>query len=70
LDPGQLAWLEVGLSALAPTPLGEPDKSSAVMAVVHYVRGAVAPVLTREQTQSPELLGLLEDIDQSPALRR
>jgi AcrR family transcriptional regulator len=41
-DPGQLAWLEAGLSALGPTGLAERDKLSAVMSVLYYVRGAAA----------------------------
>ena len=41
-DPGQLAWLDAGLAALADTGLAERDKLAAVMAVLHYVRGAAA----------------------------
>jgi AcrR family transcriptional regulator len=41
-DPGQLAWLDSGLAALAGTGLSERDKLAAVMAVLHFVRGAVA----------------------------
>ena len=37
-DPGQLAWLDAGLAALADTGLAERDKLAAVMAVLHYVR--------------------------------
>lgn len=42
VDPGQLSWLDRGLSALCATGLSERDKLSAVMAVLHYVRGAAA----------------------------
>src|SRR5690242_13755673 len=42
LDPGQLAWLDAGLAALAATGLTERDKLAAVLAVLHYVRGAAA----------------------------
>ena len=41
-DPGQLSWLEAGLSALADTRLSERDKFGAVMAVLHFARGAAA----------------------------
>jgi AcrR family transcriptional regulator len=41
-DPGQLAWLDVGLSALGSTGLNERDKLSAVISLLHYVRGAAA----------------------------
>jgi AcrR family transcriptional regulator len=41
-DPGQLAWLEAGLSALGATGLAERDKLSAVISLLHYVRGAAA----------------------------
>src|SRR6201988_1765188 len=41
-DPGQLAWLDAGLAALGGTGLAERDKLAAVMAVLHYVRGAAA----------------------------
>ncbi|TFV58267.1 TetR/AcrR family transcriptional regulator [Mycobacterium sp. PS03-16] len=41
-DPGQLGWLDRGLTALSPTGLSERDKLAAVMAVLHYVRGAAA----------------------------
>jgi AcrR family transcriptional regulator len=41
-DPGQLAWLEAGLSALGSTGLSERDKVSSVISLLHYVRGAAA----------------------------
>jgi AcrR family transcriptional regulator len=41
-DPGQLAWLDAGLAALGSTGLAERDKLAAVMAVLHFVRGAAA----------------------------
>jgi AcrR family transcriptional regulator len=41
-DPGQLAWLEAGLAALRSTGLAERDKVSAVVSLLHYVRGAAA----------------------------
>jgi AcrR family transcriptional regulator len=41
-DPGQLSWLNAGLAALGGTSLTERDKFGAVMAVLHFVRGAAA----------------------------
>jgi AcrR family transcriptional regulator len=41
-DPGQLAWLDAGLAALSGTGLSERDKLAAVMALLHFVRGASA----------------------------
>jgi AcrR family transcriptional regulator len=39
LEPGQLAWLDRGLEALAGTPLTVPQRLEAVMTLLHYVRG-------------------------------
>lgn len=41
-DPGQLAWLDAGLATLSEVGLSEADKLSAVMAILHFVRGAAA----------------------------
>lgn len=41
-DPGQLGWLDAGLRTLGGTGLSEGDKLAAVMAVLHFVRGAAA----------------------------
>ncbi len=41
-DPGQLAWLDAGLAAVGGTGLPERDKLAAVMAILHFVRGAAA----------------------------
>ena len=70
-DPGQLAWLDAGLAALGATGLAERDKLAAVMAVLHYVRGAAA--LDIEAVQSnlsnyPALLRRLLTADRFPAL--
>ena len=70
-DPGQLSWLDAGLAALATTGLTEQDKLRAVMAVLHYVRGAAA--LATEAGSIPEpsyagLLGRLVDAQRFPAL--
>ena len=70
LDPGQLAWLDAGLAALGETGLTERDKLAAVMAVLHYVRGAAALALEAavEGPDYPGLLRRLLDGDRFPAL--
>jgi len=70
LDPGQLAWLDAGLAALGETGLTERDKMAAVMAVLHYVRGAAALALEAavEGPDYPGLLRRLLDGDRFPAL--
>jgi AcrR family transcriptional regulator len=70
-DPGQLAWLDAGLAALGATGLAERDKLAAVMAVLHYVRGAAALAIDAGQVDGPEypaLLRRLLDADRFPAL--
>ena len=70
-DPGQLAWLDAGLAALGGTGLPERDKLAAVMAVLHYVRGAAAIAIEAGQVDGaryPELLRRLLDADRFPAL--
>ncbi|GIM78365.1 TetR/AcrR family transcriptional regulator [Actinoplanes auranticolor] len=39
LDPGQLAWLDRGLSALDGTGLGPAERLDVLMTVLHFVRG-------------------------------
>jgi AcrR family transcriptional regulator len=71
-DPGQLAWLDAGLGALADTPLTERDKLGAVMAVLHFVRGAAAlsvEVGTVDHDRYPSLLDRLVDPARFPSLR-
>src|SRR5689334_7464548 len=70
LDPGQLAWLDAGLAALGDTGLTERDKLAAVMAVLHYVRGAAALSIEAavEGPDYPALLRRLLDGDRFPAL--
>jgi AcrR family transcriptional regulator len=70
LDPGQLAWLDAGLAALATTGLTERDKMAAVMAVLHYVRGAAALAIEAavEGPDYPGLLRRLLDGGRFPAL--
>ena len=70
LDPGQLAWLDAGLAALGNTGLTERDKLAAVMAVLHYVRGAAALSIEAavEGPDYPALLRRLLDGDRFPAL--
>jgi AcrR family transcriptional regulator len=70
-DPGQLAWLDAGLAALGGTGLAERDKLAAVMAVLHYVRGAAALDIEAVQanlSNYPALLRRLLTADRFPAL--
>jgi AcrR family transcriptional regulator len=70
-DPGQLAWLDAGLAALAATGLGERDKLAAVMVVLHFVRGAAALEIEAGPVDGPDYPGLLRrvvDADRFPAL--
>jgi len=69
-DPGQLAWLDAGLAALGGTGMGERDKLAAVLAVLHFVRGAAALAIAAP-TDVPDYPGLLRDVvdaEQFPAL--
>jgi AcrR family transcriptional regulator len=71
VDPGQLAWLDAGLSALSETALSERDKLSAVMAVLHFARGAAALAIEvgeTQQKQYPALLRRLLDPTRFPAV--
>jgi AcrR family transcriptional regulator len=70
-DPGQLAWLDAGLATLGSTGLAERDKLAAVMAVLHFVRGAAALAIDAGHVDSgryPTLLRRLLDVDRFPAL--
>ncbi|MGZ5380119.1 MAG: TetR/AcrR family transcriptional regulator C-terminal domain-containing protein, partial [Mycobacterium sp.] len=70
-DPGQLTWLNAGLAALGGTALSERDKLAAVMAVLHYVRGAAALNLEAAQVDGsdyPDLLRRVIDDRRFPAL--
>ncbi len=69
-DPGQLAWLDAGLAALAGTGLAERDKLAAVMAVLHFVRGAAALAIDVGRGDGPDYPGLLRRLvdDRFPAL--
>src|SRR5436190_1809916 len=70
-DPGQLAWLDAGLAALGGTGLAERDKLAAVMAVLHYVRGAAALDIEAGHVALPNypaLLRRLLDAERFPAL--
>jgi AcrR family transcriptional regulator len=73
--PGQLAWLEAGLSALRNTGLGERDKVSAVVSLLHYVRGAAALAIesTRlgsaaDRARYPRILRKVVDPERFPAI--
>jgi AcrR family transcriptional regulator len=71
-DPGQLAWLDAGLAALGGTGLPERDKLAAVMAVLHFARGAAAlDIEAAGHVDGPEYPALLRrvlDADRFPAL--
>lgn len=71
LDPGQLAWLDAGLGTLSATRLAEREKLAAVMAILHYVRGAAAIDIEAGRVDwpdYPDLLRRLLDPDRFPAL--
>lgn len=70
-DPGQIAWLDAGLAALARTGLAEREKLTAVMAILHFVRGAAAVDIEAGQTDWPDypaLLRRLIDPERFPSL--
>jgi AcrR family transcriptional regulator len=70
-DPGQLAWLDAGLAALGGTGLPEREKMAAVMAVLHFVRGAAALAMQAGDIDDglyPALLRRLLDRARFPAL--
>jgi AcrR family transcriptional regulator len=70
-DPGQLAWLDAGLAALGGTGLAERDKLAAVMAVLHFVRGAAALDIEAAHLDGPDYPALLRrvlDVKRFPAL--
>ncbi|UUO01234.1 TetR/AcrR family transcriptional regulator [Mycolicibacterium novocastrense] len=70
-DPGQVAWLDAGLAALAGTGLAEREKLAAVMAVLHFVRGAAAVDVEADRfgwSDYPALLRGLLDPGRFPAL--
>ncbi|MBB3603396.1 AcrR family transcriptional regulator [Mycolicibacterium sp. BK556] len=69
-DPGQLAWLDAGLAALGGTRMGERDKLAAVLAVLHFARGAAALAIEApaEGPNYPALLRGVVDRDRFPAL--
>ncbi|KWX57461.1 TetR/AcrR family transcriptional regulator [Mycobacterium sp. NAZ190054] len=72
VDPGQLAWLDGGLAAMDGTGLSDRDKFSAVMAILHFVRGAAALDLETADRGAaagyPALLRRLVTTDRFPAL--
>ncbi|MCT7658192.1 TetR/AcrR family transcriptional regulator [Mycobacterium deserti] len=70
-DPGQLAWLDAGLAALGGTGLAERDKLAAVMAILHFVRGAAALDIEAGGAETPGFATLLRRVvtaDRFPAL--
>ncbi|MGE2716502.1 TetR/AcrR family transcriptional regulator [Mycolicibacterium litorale] len=69
-DPGQLGWLDRGLTALAGTGLPEREKMAGVMAVLHYVRGAAALDIAAGESDTifPQLLRQVVDATRFPAV--
>ena len=70
-DPGQLSWLNAGFTALGGTSLSERDKFGAVMAVLHFVRGAAALAIEAGAMPDASYSGLLKrlvDDERFPAL--
>ncbi|MGV9800381.1 TetR/AcrR family transcriptional regulator [Mycobacterium sp. NPDC003449] len=70
-DPGQLTWLDAGLATLATTTMTERDKLAAVVAVLHFVRGAAALAIDDPDGDDgtfPALLRRLVDAERFPAL--
>lgn len=59
-DPNQLSWLDAGLATLASTALTERDKFGAVMAVLHFVRGAAALAIEADAIPDRSYPGLLK----------
>ncbi len=74
LDPGQLAWLDRGLSALGDTALGHGDRFEVIMTVLSFVRGEaqIGAVLARGGAGDPAAYGRLlahfVTADRMPAL--
>ncbi|OBG20175.1 TetR family transcriptional regulator [Mycolicibacterium celeriflavum] len=71
VDPGQLAWLDAGLAALSRTGLAERDKLTAVMAVLHFIRGAAALDIEAGSVDWSDYPGLLRNLiapERFPAL--
>jgi AcrR family transcriptional regulator len=71
VDPGQLAWLDAGLVALGGTGMDERDKLAAVLAVLHFARGAAALAIEATHVDGPDYPGLLRsviDANRFPAL--
>ncbi|GGN03837.1 AcrR family transcriptional regulator [Actinoplanes campanulatus] len=75
LEPGQIAWLDRGLSAFDGTPLTSRERFQAVMATLYYVRGEAqifALLLTGEADVADDaygaLIGSLVTADRFPAL--
>jgi AcrR family transcriptional regulator len=61
LDPGQLAWLDRGLSALDGIALSQAERFDVLMAVLHFVRGEaqIGAVLSRGTDGDPTDYGRL-----------
>lgn len=73
LDPGQLAWLDRGLSALDGTTLSQADRFETIMTIVNYARGEAqigAALRHRggDPTEYGRLIARLVTPDRMPAL--
>lgn len=71
VDPGQLAWLDAGLAALSSARLAEHHKVAAVMAVLHYTRGAAALDIDATRSKQAPFTAQLHELVESerfPAL--
>ena len=74
LDPGQLAWLDRGLSSLDGTGLNHADRFEVIMTVLHFVRGEaqIGAVLLQggggDQDEYGRLIAHFVTPDRMPAL--
>lgn len=77
LTPSQIGWMEVGLSALADTGLGEQEKLSSILLIDVYVRGQAQLAVgmsggiesQQDAMQYASRLRALTDPDRFPRIR-
>jgi AcrR family transcriptional regulator len=70
-DPGQLAWLDRGLSALGDTSLPHAERMQTVMALLNYVRGESQLVIAGAREGGRQFVTVVEQLvraDRFPAL--
>jgi AcrR family transcriptional regulator len=78
LGPNNVAWLEVGLQAMANTPLAEPEKLSTLLLISGFVRNAAtlsADMAAAHEAGAPaptygSILSRLTDPEHFPAIHR